>query len=172
MTYPAIGGTGAVQVFMTRTRDLIESFGFTVETITSGGSPDMWKAHEAPIITEYRPGTYIYNDRSLVARGVCGFDDCALSVLTTVVSVPDTRRAIIDAGSKVLTSDLLGLSGYGHVLGRPDIAIDPAFRGTRTSGQRATDRPFGRRPCGVSFPTIAAWCRTCSTRSFWFAAAA
>jgi D-serine deaminase-like pyridoxal phosphate-dependent protein len=140
MTYPAVGGTGAVQDFMTRTRDLIESFGFTVETITSGGSPDMWKAHEAPIITEYRPGTYIYNDRSLVARGVCGFDDCALSVLATVVSVPDTRRAIIDAGSKVLTSDLLGLSGYGHVLGRPDIAIDQL---SEEHGRLVSEQPIG-----------------------------
>lgn len=34
------------------------------------------------------------------------------------------NRAIIDAGSKVLTSDLLGLTGYGHVLGRDDIRID------------------------------------------------
>jgi D-serine deaminase-like pyridoxal phosphate-dependent protein len=45
-------------------------------------------------------------------------------VLATVVSVPTPRRAIIDAGSKVLTSDLLGLTGYGEVVGRPDIVID------------------------------------------------
>jgi D-serine deaminase-like pyridoxal phosphate-dependent protein len=55
---------------------------------------------------------------------VCGWEDCALTVLATVVSVPAANRAIIDAGSKTLTSDLLGLSGYGHVLGRDDIAID------------------------------------------------
>jgi len=124
MTYPPVGGTGAVQAFMTKAKALIESFGIEVETITSGGSPDMWRAHEAPIVTEYRPGTYVYNDRSLVERGVCGFDDCALNVLATVVSVPEPHRAIIDAGSKVLTSDLLGLRGHGHVVGRPDIAID------------------------------------------------
>jgi D-serine deaminase-like pyridoxal phosphate-dependent protein len=84
----------------------------------------MMSAHLAPVTTEYRPGTYVYNDRSLVARGVCGWEDCALTVLATVVSVPAAGRAIIDAGSKTLTSDLLGLTGYGHVLGRPDIAID------------------------------------------------
>lgn len=124
MTYPPVGGTGAVQDFMTQAKALIEAFGTPVETITSGGSPDMWRAHEAPVVTEYRPGTYVYNDRSLVERGICGFDDCALNVLATVVSVPDSRRAIIDAGSKVLTSDLLGLTGHGHVVGRPDIAVD------------------------------------------------
>ena len=45
-------------------------------------------------------------------------------MLTTVVSTPAANRAIVDAGSKILTSDLLGLTGYGHVLGRPDLAVD------------------------------------------------
>jgi D-serine deaminase-like pyridoxal phosphate-dependent protein len=103
---------------------LIEAVGIAVPVITSGGTPSMMSAAEAPVATEYRPGTYVYNDRSLVSRGVCGWDDCALTVLATVVSVPSANRAIIDAGSKALTSDLLGLSGYGHVLGRDDIAID------------------------------------------------
>ncbi len=124
MTYPPVGGTGKVQAFMTEAKALIEARGIAVPAITSGGSPDMMSAHLAPVTTEYRPGTYVYNDRSLFARGVCGWDDCALTVLATVVSVPAPNRAIIDAGSKTLTSDLLGLTGHGHVLGRPDIAID------------------------------------------------
>lgn len=124
MTYPPVGGTAKVQAFMTEAKALIEARGIAVPAITSGGSPDMMSAHLAPVTTEYRPGTYVYNDRSLVARGVCGWDDCALTVLATVVSVPAPNRAIIDAGSKTLTSDLLGLVGHGHVLGRPDIAID------------------------------------------------
>src|SRR3546814_9701725 len=103
---------------------LCEAAGLAVERVTSGGAPDMWRAHEAPIVTEYRTGTYVYNDRSLVGRGVCGWDDCALTVLATVVSVPAPTRAVVDAGTKVLTSDLLGLQGHGHVLGRPDIAVD------------------------------------------------
>lgn len=124
MTYPPVGGAATVQRFMTEARDLIEAKGLAVPIITSGGTPSMMDAAEAPIVTEYRPGTYIYNDRSLVARGVCGWEDCALTVLATVVSVPAPNRAIIDAGSKTLTSDLFGQTGYGHVLGRPDIAID------------------------------------------------
>ncbi len=45
-------------------------------------------------------------------------------MLATVVSAPLANRAIFDAGSKVLTSDMLGLKGFCHVLNRPDIAID------------------------------------------------
>lgn len=124
MTYPPANGAAAVQSFMTQAKALIEADGLTVEVISSGGTPSMMQAGVAPVATEYRPGTYAYNDRSLVARGACDWEDCALTVLATVVSVPSANRAIIDAGSKALTSDLLGLTGYGHVLGRPDIAID------------------------------------------------
>ena len=124
MTYPPIGGAANVQAFMSRAKTLIERAGLTVSCISSGGTPDMMSAHLAPATTEYRPGTYVYNDRSLVSRGACAWNDCALTVLATVVSTPAANRAIVDAGSKILTSDLLGLSGYGHVLGRPDIAID------------------------------------------------
>lgn len=124
MTYPPAGAAARVQAFLTEAKEMIEAAGLAVETISSGGTPDMWKAHEAPVVTEYRAGTYIYNDRSLVAREVCGWKDCALTVYATVVSVPAKNRAIVDAGSKALTSDLLGLKGHGHVIGRDDIAID------------------------------------------------
>lgn len=124
MTYPPAGGEAGVERFMADAKARIEARGIDVPVITSGGTPSMMHAADAPVTTEYRPGTYVYNDRSLVARGVCGWDDCALNVLATVVSVPAPNRAIIDAGSKALTSDLLGLTGYGHVLGRDDITID------------------------------------------------
>ena len=74
-------------------------------------------------ITEYRAGTNAYFDRSLVERGTCDWDDCALSVLATVVSRPTGDRALIDAGSKALTMDLLGLDGYGVVHGLGDAPL-------------------------------------------------
>ena len=124
MTYPPIGRAAEVAKWLSDAKGLIEAAGLSVPIISSGGSPDMWRAHEMPLATEYRIGTYIYNDRSLVARGVCNWADCALTVLATVISTPAEGRAVIDAGSKVLTSDLLGLEGYGHVLGRPDLRLD------------------------------------------------
>jgi len=124
MTYPPIGEPAKVTNWLNEAKELIEADGIEVRVISSGGSPDMWNAHEMPLATEYRIGTYVYNDRSLVDRKTCEFSDCALTVLATVVSVPSNNRALIDAGSKVLTSDLLGLEGYGHVVGRPDLVID------------------------------------------------
>ena len=142
MTYPPVGGTAAVQAFMLEATGLCEAAGLSVERISSGGAPDMWRAHEAPIVTEYRTGTYVYNDRSLVERGVCSWADCALTVLATVVSVPAPDRAVIDAGTKVLTSDLLGLDGHGHVLGRPDLRIDQL---SEEHGRLVADGPVGLR---------------------------
>ena len=123
MTYPAAGGAREAAGFLRAARDLLRENGLECPTVTSGGTPDMWASETADILTEYRAGTYIYNDRSLVKRGTCGWEDCAGQVLATVVSTPTHDRAVIDAGSKVLSSDLLGLTGHGHVLGHPEIRI-------------------------------------------------
>jgi D-serine deaminase-like pyridoxal phosphate-dependent protein len=140
MTYPPAGGAAAAHGFLKSARDAIVAAGLAVPVVTSGGTPDIWQAETGGVVTEYRPGTYVYNDRSLVARGVATLDDCALTVLATVVSVPDPNRAIIDAGSKVLTSDLLGLSGYGTVLGHPGIAIDQL---SEEHGRLVSEGPIG-----------------------------
>ncbi len=142
MTYPPTGGATQVTTWLAEAKDLIEATDLTVEVISSGGSPDMWRAHQMPLATEYRIGTYIYNDRSLVTRGTCDWDDCALTVLATVVSTPSKTRAIIDAGSKVLTSDLLGLDGFGHVLGHPDLKIDQL---SEEHGRITSNQPTGLR---------------------------
>ncbi|MFV1849974.1 MAG: D-TA family PLP-dependent enzyme [Thalassospira sp.] len=123
MTYPAAGGGARVDGFFGDAMAGLEAVGIACPIRSSGGTPDMWKSHEVPNATEHRIGTYIYNDRSLMAREVCGEDDCALRVLAEIVSLPAPGRAIIDAGSKVLTSDLLGLEGYGYVVGHPEVNV-------------------------------------------------
>jgi D-serine deaminase-like pyridoxal phosphate-dependent protein len=123
MTYPPNNGTLAVQDFMSRARDLCISAVGHCDVISSGGTPDLAEAALAPVVTEYRAGTYIYNDRSLMARGACAQGDCALTVLATVVSRPADGRAVLDAGSKSLTSDLFGLQGYGHIVEYPQATI-------------------------------------------------
>ncbi|WP_299473086.1 alanine racemase [uncultured Roseibium sp.] len=124
MTFPPVGRMDEAETWLNEAKALIESEGLEVQVVSSGGSPDMWRAHGNGPVTEHRIGTYVYNDRSLVAHGACGWHDCALTVLATVVSVPSPHHAIVDAGSKVLTTDLFGQVGHGHVLGRDDLAID------------------------------------------------
>ena len=123
MTYPAAGKYQVAAAWLAEAKALFDAAGLAVPVITTGGTPDIWHADEAGVATEYRPGTYIYMDRSQVAAGAASYDDCALTVLATVVSHPTTGRAIIDAGSKALTSDLLGLVGHGYIPAYPEAKI-------------------------------------------------
>lgn len=122
MTYPAPGQADAAQAWLAEAVAQLTRAGLRPEIVSSGGTPDMWRSGDA-VVTEHRPGTYIYLDRSQVARGVGGFDECALTVLATVVSRPTPDRGVIDAGSKALTSDLLGMEGFGRLVEYPDAAV-------------------------------------------------
>lgn len=115
MTYTRPGTREQADAFFVETCELASKSGLDAKVVSSGGSPEMWKDDGLGHITEYRAGTYIYFDRSLAERGTCTYDDCALTVLSTIVSRPTGDRALIDAGSKALTSDLLNLQGYGVV---------------------------------------------------------
>ncbi len=122
MTYPMKGKFAEADRWLGEAKALLEQAGIAVPRVTSGNSPDIWHRPDVNV-TERRPGTYIYNDRSLVAAGVATIEDCALTVLATVVSRPTPTRAVVDAGSKALTSDLLGMTGFGVIAGHEDIAI-------------------------------------------------
>ena len=123
MTYPPASAIPQVNEFLLETKRLLELNNISVTKVSVGGSPDMWNAHKLSVATEYRIGTYIYNDRSLVERGTCTEKDCALTVLATVVSTPTANRAVMDAGSKALTSDLSSLYGYGCIVDYPHLKI-------------------------------------------------
>ena len=94
---------------------LLEAAGLKPEVVSTGGTPDLWHASEVAVATEYRPGTYIYLDRFQVQEGVASLDDCALTVLATVVSRLTSTRAALDTGPKALTSDIPGLKGFGLI---------------------------------------------------------
>ncbi len=122
MTYPPKGDPTAADRWMAEAKGLIEQAGIAVPRVTAGNSPDMWHTGDATI-TERRPGTYIYFDRSQVSFGSATWDDCAMTVLATVVSRPTATRAVVDAGSKSLSSDLFGQTGHGVIQGREDVVI-------------------------------------------------
>jgi D-serine deaminase-like pyridoxal phosphate-dependent protein len=123
MTYPAAGRAAEAEAWLRAAREALAAAGLECPRVSSGGTPDMWRSGEDSIVTEYRPGTYIYLDRYQVAKGVGTLDDCALTVLATVVSHPTSTRAILDSGSKALSSDTLGLPDFGELLGVPGARV-------------------------------------------------
>lgn len=123
MTYPKPDTAAHVEIFLATTIAMLVPNGIACPIVSNGGTPNLFDAHLVPSATEHRAGTYIYNDRSMIRAGHCAEDDCAMHVLATVVSRPTADRAVIDAGSKALTSDLLGFSDYGLIVGYPDAVI-------------------------------------------------
>lgn len=90
--------------------------------IVSGGSTPSWEhSHEIAGMNEIRPGTYIFNDKNSAEIGCCGWEDCAATVIATVVSTAVKGQVIIDGGSKTFSSDRLitGADGFGRVLNGP-----------------------------------------------------
>jgi D-serine deaminase-like pyridoxal phosphate-dependent protein len=118
--------------------------GATIEELSVGATPTVRFSAVTAGITELRPGNYVYFDRTQVALGAATLQDCALTVLATVV----TRHKdwlVFDSGSKTLTNDAArgaGNEGYGAVL--TDIedasAGDTNLRIERLSEEHATVR--------------------------------
>lgn len=90
--------------------------GLPVEVVSVGSTPTARLVMKVPGVTECRPGNYVFHDGSQVALGTCEASDCAMTVLATVVSVPAPDRAVLDAGSKTLSTDPLRPKGHGHGL--------------------------------------------------------
>lgn len=123
MTYPANEATAA---FVAVARPVFSAAGLSIDKVSAGGTPQAFATHELGCVDELRVGTYIYNDRMMVGHGHATLEDCALHVVATVVSRPTADRAIIDAGSKSLTSDGAGPGGVGFGLIReyPEAIIE------------------------------------------------
>ncbi|HYG89184.1 MAG TPA: alanine racemase [Azospirillum sp.] len=123
MTYPR--GPQTVP-FVAAARALLEEAGIPLATVSVGGTPGCWDTHELPGVTELRVGTYIYHDRATVGAGAATLEECAVHVLATVVSRPTDDRAVLDSGSKTLSSDRVAPSvgeGFGLILDYPDAVI-------------------------------------------------
>jgi D-serine deaminase-like pyridoxal phosphate-dependent protein len=121
MTYPSLPETAA---WLQAARSAVEARGLSVDRISGGGTPTAERTHELGVVDELRVGTYIYGDRASIVNGSVPLENCALRVVATVVSRPTRERAIIDAGSKTLTSDpALGATGHGLLVEYPEAEV-------------------------------------------------
>jgi len=96
--------------------------GVEVKIVSGGSTPTLYHSHELAGLTEIRPGTYVFNDVNTVRSGGCGMEDCAASILATVVSTAKEGQMIVDGGSKTFSSDRLVNSSevtFGHLVEAP-----------------------------------------------------
>ena len=86
----------------------VETFaraGLPIAVVSGGSTPSRYESDLFHGVNEVRPGTYIFNDRNTVGVSAAALDECALSVLVTVVSTSVAGHAVIDGGSKTFSSD-------------------------------------------------------------------
>jgi len=88
--------------------------------VVSAGSTPTAVGSARGVVTEERPGTYVFGDRQQVALGSISADAVAAVVAARVVSVNDEeRRFVVDAGAKILGKDVAAyMPGHGEI---PDI---------------------------------------------------
>jgi D-serine deaminase-like pyridoxal phosphate-dependent protein len=94
----------------------------TPEIVSGGSTPTLYHSHRIRGLNEIRPGTYLFNDRNTWLAGACKLEDCAASILVTVVSTARPGQVIVDGGSKTFSSDRLtpvAEVSYGYVLEAP-----------------------------------------------------
>ena len=126
MTFPT---PPSCRPYLLETLDLFERAGIPVPIVSGGGTPNAFQTHEIPEITELRVGTYVFYDLAHNYWGVCGLTDCALTILTTVVSTPTPDRVILDTGAKTLTRnhrtrpDSPQHQAYGVIKGCPEALL-------------------------------------------------
>lgn len=116
----------AVQRILDRHLEALEAAGLRPEVVSGGSTPTLFRSHELRGVNEIRPGTYVFNDRTTLEIGACGAEDCAFTVLATVVSTAVSGQAVIDAGSKSLSREEIrapGSAGFGALLDRPEVIV-------------------------------------------------
>jgi len=105
---------------------LVEDFraaGLPLQILSAGSTPLLYQSHRFPGVNEIRPGTYVFNDVNCVRAGVAAWEDCAASILTTVVSAARPGYFIVDGGSKTFSSDRPAGStevSFGHLVEAPE----------------------------------------------------
>lgn len=129
---------------MCETAEMLKQKGIPFDHVSVGASPTyravcrLKQLGKFPQITEIHPGSCIIGSMLQVRRFAMKEDDCAMTILTGVMSTSHPAHAVIDAGAKTLGSDPLiafrdrpdyywnGKPGYGVIRGRPDLWLGVA----------------------------------------------
>jgi D-serine deaminase-like pyridoxal phosphate-dependent protein len=124
LLYPPETAFPQTQRFLDTALAGVRAAGLEPSIISTGGTPNVVNLGKIAGATEHRAGTYVFNDRMMLACGAATLEDCALTVVATVVSRAAPDRGIVDSGSKTLTSDTGGLEGHGLILEHPEARIE------------------------------------------------
>jgi D-serine deaminase-like pyridoxal phosphate-dependent protein len=117
--------------------------GVEVPAVSVGSTPTMSVVEDLAGVDEMRPGNYVFYDQMQAKLRSCSIDDCAVTVLASVVSAqPGAGHCVIDAGALSLSKDSLqsddGTSEFGEIL-----ETLPPQSPTRTARARSLSQEHG-----------------------------
>ena len=109
----AVDSEAAIEQVAAEERDAVVSAarrlraaGHEVHTISVGSTPTALYATDLTGVTEMRAGVYTVFDLDQQSRGVCGCDEIALSVLSSVIGHNHAAgKILLDAGGLALSKD-------------------------------------------------------------------
>lgn len=104
--------------------DSMRRKGYRVPGISIGSTPSVTVIESLDGISEVRPGNYCFYDNTMVALDVCGVEDCAVTLLASVIShQPGASHFVVDAGALALSKDL-GASHLNQNIGMGSLYED------------------------------------------------
>jgi len=121
---------------MVRCATRLRAAGIQVPLVSVGSTPAMTAVDHLDGVDEARPGNYAFYDGTQVGLGSCALSDCAVTVLTSVVSRPaGADHAVVDAGALTLSKDPgSGEHGFGGIFSDYESStLDPDLRLTALS---------------------------------------
>ena len=113
-----------------RAAERLRAAGLPCPIVSIGSTPTALSAANLVGVTEVRAGVYIFFDLVMANVGVCGLEDIALSVLTTVIGHQEEKGWIlVDAGWMAMSRDRGTQKqdidyGYGQVCDADGVLIE------------------------------------------------
>lgn len=123
--------------------DAMRREGIEPRVVSAGSTPTALLSADG-LVTEERPGTYVFQDRQQVVIGSCEVEDVALHVASTVVSDAVDGQFVIDAGTKCLGRETQPwLDGYALLKDR-DLVVTRLY-----DHHGVVSVPRDARPCAI-----------------------
>ncbi|MDR1748242.1 MAG: alanine racemase [Spirochaetaceae bacterium] len=115
--------------YMAAVAERLAEAGIPVTDISAGSTPTAAGVAGTELVTEIRPGTYIFNDYMLYREGAASTGEISAFFYATVVSTPEKGYAVIDGGTKTFPMDIMlntppyHYPSYAVVDGREDLVL-------------------------------------------------
>ena len=162
-SYHAVGAdalravAAAERDVMVEAASRLRAIGIDVPAISIGSTPTVTHVDHLDGIDEVRAGNYVFFDTTQAALGSATLDDCALSVLASVIHRDRARgHLVLDAGAIALSKDrgatLDGAeTGYGRLLSLDgaDLGLQVHSVSQEHGVVRVPDALFDQLPVGA-----------------------